>query len=236
MWPFSEMGYSAAVWWSDVANVVLLISLVAGVISTFVIVQSGNVKEAQWSKDRTEAAERIASLTTRSNELRNETAVARKEAAEAQLALEKYKAPRKIDGPAFLAALQGKPKAPVEIVFVRDDPECWQLAMQIRDWLKAADWEYMQPAAITGPDEARFLSYPSAMQAGGQPRGVTVVQLATSQADFMRERMESFDDPLDTPAKALSHALMQSLGTIAGSMSFETGTPGKLRVVVGPKP
>ncbi len=157
-------------------------------------------------------------------------------ALEAQLALEKYKAPRKIDGPAFVAALEGKPKAPVEIVFVRDNPECWQLAMQIRDWLKTANWEHTQPAAISGADEPRFDSYPSAMQAGGQPSGVVIVQRATSQADFERERWKSFDGPLDTPGKALAHALMLSLGTIGNSMGYETGTIGKLRVVVGPKP
>ena len=172
-------------------------------------------------------------------ELTEHTAEANARAKEAELKLEQLRerlAPRKINGPEFVKALEGKPKAPVEIVFVRDDPECWQLAMQIRDWLKTAGWEHTQPAAITGPDESRFASYPSSMQAGGQPSGVVIVQRATSQADFERERMNSFDGPIDTPGKALSHALMGSLGSIGGSMGFETGTIGKLRVVVGPKP
>lgn len=158
-------------------------------------------------------------------------------ALEAQLALEKFKAPRQINGEDFLRRLEGKPKAPVEILFVRDDAECWQLAMQMRDWLRAAKWEYSEPAAITGPDEARFASYPSSMQAGGQPNGVAIVQRVTSQADFKREEGSLFDGPIDTPHKALAYALIGSLGGINGHLSFETGpTPGTLRVVVGPKP
>jgi len=163
---------------------------------------------------------------------------AKARALEAQLALEKYKAPRRIDGPAFVAALEGKPKAPVEIVFVRDDPECWQLAMQIRDWLKAAKWKHSEPAAIAGPDESRFSTYPSSMQAGGQPRGVTVVLRVTSQADFQREEDDTLNPnaAIDTPRKALSRALIGSLGQLSGSMNFDTGKVGGLRVVVGPKP
>jgi hypothetical protein len=108
--------------------------------------------------------------------------------------------------------------------------------MQIRDWLKMAKWTVSEPAAITGADEARMAQYPSAMGAGGQPSGVTVVQRVTDQSDFRKENGQIFDsETIDTPGKALSHALMGSLGTISRSMSFETGTLGVLRVVVGPK-
>jgi hypothetical protein len=224
MWPFAEMSLSTATLVGTLANWGLLASLIAGVISTFLIVKTADVKEEHWDKLREASSERIAEANAR--------------ALEAGLALEKFKAPRQLKGDEFVKALEGKPKAPVEIVFVRDDPECWQLAMQIRDWLKTAKWEYSEPAAITGPDEARFASYPSAMQAGGQPRGVTIVQRVTTQADFEREKGNPFDpnDPIDTPMKALSRALMGSLGGIGGSMNFDTGRVGVLRVVVGPKP
>ena len=160
-------------------------------------------------------------------------------ALEAKLELEKFKAPRHIKREEFVKALEGKPKAPVEILFVRDDPECFQLAMQIRDALKEAKWDVPGDIrAIDTADTPRLSQYTSTMGVGGQPQGVTVVQRATSQADFDRERDNPFDKdaPIDTPRKALSRALMNSLGGISGGMSFDTGTPGVLRVVVGPKP
>ena len=225
IWGFSLHG------WEDVMRgslaAVGVFGLIVGLATWFVVkLQRAELTEskAEFESFKLESGKQIAEANAR--------------AVEAQLALEKYKAPRTIDGPAFVAALAGKPRAPVEIVFVRDNPECWQLAMQIRDWLKEAKWEHSEPAAISGPDEPRFATYPSAMQAGGQPSGVVIVQRATSQGDFERERDNPFDTnaQIDTPGKALSRALMASLGSIGGSMGFETGTVGKLRVVVGPKP
>jgi hypothetical protein len=161
-------------------------------------------------------------------------------AKEAELKLEQLRdklKPRAINGDVFLKALEGKPKAPVEILFVRDDPECFQLAMQIRDWLKTAKWDVDDAVAISKADTPRLAKYTSSMGVGGQPSGVTLVQRAASQVDFDRERDDPFDPsaPIDTPGKALSRALMDSLGSVAGAMSFDTGTPGMLRVVVGPK-
>jgi hypothetical protein len=104
-------------------------------------------------------------------------------AAEANLALEKFKAPRQIKGAEFVRALAGKPKAPVEIVFVRDDAESWALSLQIEHWLKAANWPVSAPAAIAGPDEPKYATSPSAIQAGGQPRGVTIVHRMASEAE-----------------------------------------------------
>lgn len=215
----------------------LLATAFVGVISF-----AANWTHSRWQAELAAQKEQVAKdLQRQSNERIAEAqaraAEANARALEATVELEKFKAPRHIDGDAFVKALEGKPKAPVEIVFVRDDPECYQLAMQIRDWLKVAKWEYSEPAAITGPDETRFTQYPSSMQAGGQPRGVTIVLRATSQADFERERDDPFNDnaSVDTPGKALSRALLTSLDSIAQSMNFETGKVGSLRIVVGSK-
>src|SRR4051794_33189876 len=98
MWPFSEMSLATATWWSDAANLMLIFSLVAGVISTFVIVQTGNVKEHHWEKDRQASGERIAALNRETERLSKEgkeaganIAEANARALEAQLALEKFK-------------------------------------------------------------------------------------------------------------------------------------------------
>jgi hypothetical protein len=173
------------------------------------------------------ADERIAEFNTR--------------AKEAELQLEMLRdrmRPRRIKAAEFLKILDGKPKAPVEILFVRDDPDCFQLSMQIRDFLKQAKWEVKEPRAIESADMTpRLAQYTSTMGVGGQPHGVTVVLRATSQADFDRENKgRPFDlESLDTPLKALSTALGDSLGGIATGISYETGLPDALLVVVGPK-
>src|SRR4029077_3401588 len=89
-------------------------------------------------------------------------AKAQKESAEAQLALRQYidevnrdRGPRMIiDHKAFVSALQGKPKAKVEILFNPNDEEAFELAIQIRRWLgpgadgDGAGWEVGEPKPI----------------------------------------------------------------------------------------
>jgi hypothetical protein len=163
---------------------------------------------------------------------------------EAELKLEQLRErlrPRQIKGSSFLKILEGKPKAPVEILFVRDDGEAFQLSLQIRDFLKQATWSVEEPRHITQDDVSPRLerNHPYTMAAGGQPQGVSLFLRAESQADFEREADKiplNPDRPLDTPRKALSAALLDSLGTLSGGMSYENGRPGVLRVIVGPKP
>ena len=163
---------------------------------------------------------------------------------EAELRLEQLRerlSQRHIKGEQFLKVLEGKPRAPVEILFNRDDGEAFLLGLQIRDWLKQATWEVEEPRPITQSDLAPRLaqSTPSAMAAGGQPQGVSVFLRAETQTDFLRESEKNPldpNEPIDTPRKALSRALLNSLGTISGGMSGENGRPGVLRVIVGQKP
>lgn len=70
MWPFSELSLSAATRLSDLANLILIMSLVAGVIATFVIVQTGNIKEAFWDKDRDQSREKVAKLNNETERLK----------------------------------------------------------------------------------------------------------------------------------------------------------------------
>jgi len=163
---------------------------------------------------------------------------------EAELKLEQLRErlrQRHIKGESFLKILEGKPKASVEILFVRDDGEAFQLSLEIRDWLKQASWDVEEPRPIVENDLAPRLAQtsPPTMAAGGQPQGVSVFLRATSQADFEREQEKNPldpNEPIDTPRKALCRALLDSLGTISGGMSGENGRPGVLRVIVGPKP
>jgi hypothetical protein len=103
--------------------------------------------------------------------------------------------------------------------------------MQIRVWLKQAKWEVKEPRAIEGSDmPPRLAQYTSTMGVGGQPHGVTVAMRATSQADFDRENENNPldpNEPVDTPRKALTKALGESLGSISDGISYDTGVPGR---------
>jgi hypothetical protein len=73
MWSFSDMSLSAASKIGDIANIVLLISLVAGVISTFVIVKTAAVKEDHWDVLRDQARISIAEANARALEAGQKT-------------------------------------------------------------------------------------------------------------------------------------------------------------------
>jgi hypothetical protein len=92
MWPSLSVTNQIAGW----ANVFLIISLVVGVVSTVAIVWTTGVKEAYWDQDRLDSTEHITALTAQSDQLRKDTAEANARAAEAQLALEQFKAPRRL--------------------------------------------------------------------------------------------------------------------------------------------
>jgi hypothetical protein len=101
MWPFSEMSLSTATLVGTAANWILLACLLGGVLSTFVIVKATDVKEEHWDNARRQSQERIAELTkettrlsTEGDEARAAIAGANARALEAQVALEKFKAPR----------------------------------------------------------------------------------------------------------------------------------------------
>lgn len=106
MWPFSDMSLSAATLVGTLANWMLLASLLGGVLSTFVIVKTADVKEEHWANDRRESSEKVVVLTTQGDQLRKDTAEANARAAEAtlkaneadlaRLKLEERLAPRRI--------------------------------------------------------------------------------------------------------------------------------------------
>jgi hypothetical protein len=75
MWPFSEMSLARAAWLYDAANIALLCSLIAGLIATFVIVRTGNVKEHHWDIGRRASSERIAKLDNETARLRAKEAL-----------------------------------------------------------------------------------------------------------------------------------------------------------------
>jgi hypothetical protein len=83
MWPFSEMSLSTASLVGTIANWGLLVSLLAGLFSTFVIVKTTDVKEDHWETARRESGERIVALTTQGDEAKATLGVAQADIAKA---------------------------------------------------------------------------------------------------------------------------------------------------------
>jgi len=158
-------------------------------------------------------------------ELNNETARLRKQVG-----------PRQIDGEEFKKRLEGKPAAPVEIMFPREDVEAFHLARQFRDVLRLSGWKAPEPVPVPPGDVPRLLNQPSIASVGASSVGVTVVMRADTNADFETIR----DIKGSTSLNALVDAISQSLGSAsaaaAGPDTFHVPPPGVLRIVVGPKP
>jgi hypothetical protein len=138
MWPFSEMSLATASLVGGIANLVLLISLIGGVVSTFVIVKTGDVKEEHWAEDRRLSNERIAGLN-------NDTARLTAE----NLALQTVLLPRHVG----LIGLNEEPRAKIWfagferwagtkilIQVVPGDPEAQNLANEIAIVLSKFGW------------------------------------------------------------------------------------------------
>jgi hypothetical protein len=123
MWPSPE----GAARLYDVANFVLILSLVFGVIATVVIVWMGNAKEEYLQRDLAAAAHRAAEADAR--------------AAEAALALAKYRSPRVLTGAQIGALIVKMTPFKGQAVSTGAIPathEGLSLAIQIAEVLKAA--------------------------------------------------------------------------------------------------
>jgi len=138
MWPSLPVANHIA----DIANWYFIASLVVGVVSTILIVWMAGVKEGYWERDRTESAERVASLVVQGDRLRKDTAEANARAMEAQLALEKFKAPRSLSAEQQdRIATKVRPFGSIPFDFaVQTDPESINLMEQISASLESAGW------------------------------------------------------------------------------------------------
>lgn len=223
----SEIGRAASVhFWLFVAYVGVL---VLAALLTWAVWHSGNRLQDAIRADA-EAKTELA---------RKEAAVAREITARTELELERLKrqvGPRQLNREAFLKALEGQPKTPVEILYLRDDADSLEFAQEIDNLLKRAGWTVTAREPIPTPPAARAgQEIPVAMSVGGQPSGVTVIthfvseEESKARSDAMMGRAW-----LKTPWTVLMEAFAQSMGAVRGSGN-RTCPEGMLRVVVAPR-
>jgi len=218
---------------NDLSNLFLIIGLVIGVVSTVLLVWTGGVKEEYLKRELSLTKERTANANALAARLEND-------AAQARLELEKLKekiGPRKLDRRAFHQALDGQLKVPVEILYMKDDPDSLEFAQEIENDLKDASWTVLSREPIPSPREGTADSgIPITMTVGGQPSGVTVVARSVSEEESRATlNVMLGQDWVKTPWTVLSVAFEKSMGEAKGS-SHPTCPEGVLRVIVGPRP
>jgi hypothetical protein len=134
-----------------------------------------------------------------------------------------------------LKALDGQPKAPVQILYLRDDQDSLEFAQEIANLLERAKWDVISREPIPTLTERSSSDIPTAMSVGGQPSGVTVVAHSVSEeeSDATSNRMTG-KNWVKTPWTVLDNAFAEALGTgqAASHYSVKEGT---LRIVVAPK-
>ena len=160
---------------------------------------------------------------------------ARRKQTEAESELIKLRnqiGPRQLNREVFWEALRDQPKAPVQILYLKDDQDSMEFAQEIANDLNRAGWKVTERAPIS-PSQS---DVPTAMTVGGQPSGITVVthSLSEDEAAASLNQMNG-KEWAKTPWTVLAYALRESMG-MGQASSHESVPEGTLRVVVAPKP
>ncbi len=203
------------------------ILIAAGVVATYGIVVSGNVKEAAANSKIVRLTNDTARLSVEAEEARAEIAEADARAVEAQLALEKFKAPRILREEFYpfkgLVSFSG---TRFDLSVIPGDPEAIALAKQIAYSLKNSGWAWIEFNHPSGPLMTVFTApgEPNVGQIGGS--GVLIL----SNSDHF----QTFADA----AKALADSLNKQ-GILAGTGSSDAmpGIPNHdtIHIIVGRK-
>lgn len=172
-------------------------------------------------------------------QLKNGTAKAEQRAAEAELALERFREPRRLNLVTFPKYLRDKPKATAIILADKNDSEAWDFAWTLGFLLKDAGWDPSSwpsaplPIPFGSPQANQFLkgsleisSYIEALDATS--RGVTIFS-----NDFERD---FFASEKTSAMQALSEALGKSKIENVITGENKKVPNGTLLIVVGAKP
>lgn len=140
---------------------------------------------------------------------------------------------RQLDPERFLKALEGRPKAPVQIVVSANDSEALQLALQFQILLQIATWKVSDLVEVNQRELVRLANLPTYASEEDQLVGIAVAVVAESQEEF-----DVFGDrQADTPLNALLEAILDTLGSVntyaAGKDVFPAPPPATLRIAVG---
>jgi hypothetical protein len=230
MWPTLETASRIYDW----ANITLIVSLVAGVISTVLVVWMGDKKEAYLkfelsdrAADAAHAELQIATLDLRAKQLEKDTSAANERAAEAEaralearLELEKFKAPRNISARqqeiigSSLSAFRGQSYC-VLIPPAGIDTE--SLLAQLVGALSRGHWQLVNPPGLV---------------TGSPPHGIAITAPPGVYVGYAPSQTAKLKSVADALAKQLSAIGIESQS--GGDTEGERDT-NTLRIVIGLK-
>lgn len=209
------------------ANWALVGALILGVVATCAIVVSGNDRDRALKKELKDKDESIANANARTKE--------------AELKLEELRrqvGPRHVNRDAFLNSIQGDIKGKVEILYSRDDPECFEVAQQLWQLLITAKWDVTAPVPIpqNNPSDTLVLG-PTSMTVSGQPSGVTIAAYSISEQESSATLQQmTGKDWLKTPYTVLTYAIGEAIGQVKSWVSGPNApAAGTLRIIVAPR-
>ncbi|CAB3715714.1 hypothetical protein LMG24238_04497 [Paraburkholderia sediminicola] len=217
-----EFWDAASVWLIWIAAVCGAVAAISGLLGAIVSREVTAVAQRE-SDERIAAANALAAKSNESTA----TAVLKLEQLRAQVG------PRQFNRAAFLEALRGETAGSVQIVYLRNDPECFDVAQQVWHLLEDAGWQVTPPTPIFDGRN----NQPAAMNVDGQPAGLTVVASIQSPAEADAELLRANGEAwVHTPFTTLTYAIERGIGRIATHINGPNRpAPGTLRVVVAPR-
>jgi hypothetical protein len=210
------------------ANWVLVGSLILGVVATYAIVWSGTIRDTALRKELAAQNSRSAELGAQAQELKLKVAEAETRASEAQLALERFKAPRTITDPqaeVIRNALQPYPGITIDIFMVGDTLEIVGLANRLSEILTSSGWHPRMWRPMSGAAVGVLIVTKDSSDSHLE---LAAVSLANSLAAI---GIESAKIP-----KPLAWATWGAVGIISGSVAWQDEKAAPIRMIVAAKP
>jgi hypothetical protein len=231
--------------WFDIFNGVLLLGAFLVLLGTWGTIKTGAIKE-KFSDERVaaneaetkravadsdaakegtaKANERIAELSTQAEQLRKDTAEANAQALEAQVALEKFKAPRAISVEQRNRIVEQMKQFAGQQYFgmvASDIADAWDIWREIGLSLELAGWNRLPPPGQTAKQY-------------GPPAGIALAPQAGVMVLSSIQNAPSENMRLYRVAQALAAKLTDE-SIIAGA-GFADLQPDTIAIVIGPKP
>jgi len=146
-------------------------------------------------------------------------------AARATLELAQLRAevgPRQFNRQAFLETLRGETIGNVTILYLRNDPECFDVAQQIWHLLEDAGGTVSPPSPIFDGRHEQ----PAPMNVDGHPSGLTVVASTQSPAEADAAQLRFEHRPwVHTPFTMLTYAVERGIGKVATHVNGRIDRP-----------
>lgn len=239
---FSSLSELDAKYWLDISDIALLVSAVLVTFGLF-----GEFSDSEtWKKTGWYEAAKWVVIIGIVIELLGDAGVFQsgKRIQEVQddkiSELEKALRGREIDQAAFIKSLAGKSKAPIDLVYLKENGEVFSLALQIQRALRNARWVVSEPKPLS-PKEMSDLYENWVGQPAQAPAAGVAIDLRVNATNPSLETMVSVMN--EAPVSALLTAFEVGFGekwsprVFAASVWQPNAPPhGTIQIAVGPKP